>query len=139
MITTEGKTHIKRYLAGFVPSIAQSLAFGIGDKAEAVGDTRLHFEADRVDIALTSYDFVNDRLVFKASFPTDFEGTIYEVGIFSSAINEVAGEFGSRLLASFDSASEEWLDATSGAAGTYFTGTTSRIKPDSLRDRKSVV
>lgn len=132
MITTEGKTHIKRYLAGFVPSIAQSIAFGLGDKAEAVGDTKLQFEVGRADILLTSYDFVNNKLIFKASVPDDFGGKVYEVALFSLESNAAAGEFGSRMLTTFDSATEDWADATSGTAGTFDT-TNARVGMDALR------
>lgn len=133
MITTDGKLHIKRFLAGQVPAIAQSIAFGVGNKAEAVGDTKLQFEAGRVDIALTSFDFVNNRLIYKAQLPDDFSGSIYEAAIFSTSADDVAGQFGSRLLASFESDTEDWLDPSTGTAPTYVTGGTSRIGTASMR------
>lgn len=131
-ITNDGKTHIKRYLAGFVPAIARSVAFGIGDQAEAVGQKKLQFEVARTDITLTTYDFVNNRLIFKASVPTDFTGKIYEAAIYSLASNTSAGNFGGQLITSFDSATEDWADATTAAVASYAT-TNTRIGDDSLR------
>lgn len=132
MITDEGKLHIKRYLAGFVPSVARSIAFGVGGKSESAADTKLQFEVGRVDITLTSYDFVNDRVVYKAELPEEFGGTIYEAAIFSEAANNAAGQFGSRVLATFDSETETWVDFTTSTAGTYTTGVFSRIDTNSL-------
>lgn len=125
-ITTDGKRHIKRYLAGFVPTIARSIAFGLGGKAEAVGDTKLQFEVGRSDILLTSYDFVNDKLIFKASVPENVGGKIYEVALFSMDIGMRGGE----LLVTFDS-DEGWSDVGTGAAGT-FTTTSARLGTNSL-------
>lgn len=129
MLTSEGKNHIRRYLAGWVPSIAQSVAYGIGPKAEASGDTYLQFEVDRADVVLTTYDFVNNKLIFKAEIPSEFAGTIYEVGLFSIPVNQLAGAYGSRLIASFDSESEPW---TTGGSPATFTTANTRLGLDSL-------
>lgn len=132
MITTDGKIHIKRYLAGWTPAIAQSIAFGVGGKAEALGDTALEFEVERTEILLTSYDFVNDRIIYKAAVPIDFGGTIYEIAIFSAPFNVAAGEYGSRLISTFDSDSETWLKTADDTDGTYVASNT-RIGINSLR------
>lgn len=123
--------HIKRYMAGFVPSIAQSVAFGIGTKAEAADDNKLQFEVERSDIVLTSYDFINDRLVFKAPVADNFSGTIHEVALFSAQTNEVAGEFGSKLLTTFDSTTEDWANPTTAIESAFAAGT-GRVGIDSL-------
>lgn len=114
-----------------VPSIARSIAFGIGNNGETINDTKLQFEVGRSDIALVSYDFVNNKLVFKASVDESFGGTIYEAGLYSTPANDVAGEFGSKVLTTFDSDLEEWVDATSGVAAT-FSAPNTRIGADSL-------
>ena len=132
MITLDGKRHIKRYLAGFEPSIGLSIAFGLGERAEVNTDTALQFEVGRSDIALTSYDFVADKLIYKAPVDEDFGGKIYEVALFSTPSNDAAGEFGSRIITTFDSATEEWLDASSGVDAVFSTGTV-RIGDDSLQ------
>lgn len=130
MITTEGKRYIKRFMAGQVPAIAGSIAFGIGGSVEALTDTSLHFEIDRSDIVLISYDFVNDRLVFKAPVPDTYVGTITEAALFSESINSAAGNFGSKLISTFDSENEEWF---TGASPSTFSSTFSRVGGDSLR------
>ena len=132
MITLDGKVYIKRYLAQFVPSICQSIAFGIGGSAEVNTSKSLDFEVDRSNVMLVSYDFVNNKLIFKAEVPDDYSGKIYEVGLYSLPENVAAGEFGSRLLTSFDSATETWVDATSGTAASY-NSTNTRLGADSLR------
>lgn len=132
MITLDGKTHLKRYLAGFVPNISQSIAFGLGGKAEVNTDTKLQFEVGRADVELVAYDFVNDKLIFKSEVPEDFGGIIYEVALYSQPSNKAAGEFGSRMITTFDSGTEIWVDATSGTAATFST-TNARIGVDSLR------
>lgn len=132
MITVDGKTHLKRYLAGQVPAICQSIAFGLGGKAEVNTDTKLQFEVGRSDVMLVSYDFVNNKLIFKAEVDDDYSGIIYEVALYSLPENNAAGEFGSRLLTTFDSTTETWIDATSGTAAT-FNSTFTRLGADSLR------
>lgn len=126
MITTEGKTHIKRYLAGITNVIGEAIALGIGDTAESESDTELVYEFARVDVSLVSYDFANDVLVFKAEIPSEVAGKIYEVGLWSAEVDSRAEGYSSRNLVTFDSESEEW------STGTWETSTT-RIGPDSLR------
>lgn len=126
MITTNGKSHIKRYMAGIVSSIGEALAFGIGNTAEALSDEDLNFEVGRVDVELVSYDFSADLLIFKATIPQEFAGTIYEVGLWSSLSDSRAGSYVSQVLTSFDSESEQWV------GGSYAT-TNTRVGVDSLR------
>lgn len=126
MITNEGKLHIKRYLAGMVPSIAQSIALGIGVRAEAAGDTSLQFEVDRSNVLITSYDFVNNKLIFKASVPSTFAGKVYEAAIYSLPATTTNG---SKLISTFDSETEIWV--TNSGVPT-FTTTNARIGIDSL-------
>lgn len=130
MITTEGKLHIKRYLAGYENAIAQSMVFGIGSTAEAVGDEALELEIESALINLTSYDFVNNQLVYKAEIPEDYEGKIYEVGVYSLARNPSNADSASRLITTFDSATEDWIDANS--VPSSFSSTATRVGADSL-------
>lgn len=104
----------------------------MGETAETNTDTALRFEVGREDIVLVSYDFVNDKLIFKAPVSEDFSGKIYEVALFSAPSNDAAGEFGSKIITTFDSATEEWVDASSGVDGTFNT-TNARIGADALR------
>lgn len=132
MISNNGKVYIKRFLAGQVPAIAGCVAYGLGGAAENAADTALQFEIGRAPITVVSYDFVTDKVIFKAVLPDDFSASIYEVALFSQMENPTAGNFGSKVLASFDSDSENWTDSTTSAPGTYST-TTARIGGDSLR------
>ena len=128
MITTDGKIHIKRYLAGYVPAIARTIAFGVGNKAEAVGDTSLQFEIGRSNISLVAFDFDANKLIFKGTLDETYEGIIYEVAIFSS---DDAGAIpnGSRLVTTFDSDTESWFQ---GASAATFNNTGTRIGNDSV-------
>lgn len=132
MITTSGRDLIKRYLAGYVPSIAQSIAFGIGGIAENMSQTSLQLEVARNTINLTSYDFANDKLVWKASIPDDYVGQIYEVGIYSLPANTEAGNYGSRIVTTFDSATETWVDPADGVTPAVFDTANMRVGVDAL-------
>lgn len=129
MITDAGALHIKRYLARFVPSMAESIAIGIGNATESPTQTKLSFEVSRSDILVTSFNFTDDRIIYKATLPEDFVGTIYEAALFSTPTDSVAGEFSSRVISSFDSAGEAWTN--NGVAST-FVNTSTRIGSDSL-------
>lgn len=122
--------HIKRVLAGWESFVGQSISFGIGSSPEAVGDTRLEFETAREDVKLVSYDFTEDRLVFKASVPAGLAGSIYEIGLYSHKIDNAGWQFGSRVISTFDSATEEWMV---GGAPAAYTTTGSRTGIDSMR------
>jgi hypothetical protein len=138
MITLEGKNHIKRYLAGYVPVIAQSMVFGIGNKVETIGDITLQMQATRSPINLTYYDFATNKLVYKAAIPEEYIGKIYEVGVYSLESDPTAGDFASRTISTFDSATETWM--TDGGTGVFTTTrnatvtdvSTTRIGADSL-------
>jgi len=126
MLTDEGKIIVKRYLEGAVGSIALSMALGLGNRTESATDTALQFEFERADIYITSYDYANNQLVFKALLDSDISGQIYEIGLFTLETNEAAGEFGSTLISSFDSDTEEWT------GNVTWTSTGTRIGLDSL-------
>lgn len=92
----------------------------------------MQFELGRADVTLTSYDFVNNKLIFKASLPETFAGKVYEVAIYSQATNALSGSFGSRLVSTFDSATEDWVDATTLLDETAWDTTTVRAGRDAL-------
>lgn len=126
MILDSGKTHIKKYLAGQVGVISDTMAFGVMETTETSADTRLAFEVARAEVSVVSYDFVNDRLVFKGRLPLEFSGIIHEVGLWSQEINTAAAEYNSKLLLSFDSDSELW-------SFPVWNTTNARIGTDALR------
>lgn len=125
MITNRGKTFIKRFLAGQSGTLVGAISVGIGNQAATATDERLQFEFARVPVIVTDYDFTTDRLIFKGTLSEDVEGVIYEVGIWTSETNAASGNQESRLLTSFDSATEDWDVETYTAANT-------RIGVDSL-------
>lgn len=125
MITDAGTVHIKKYFAQLVPNVAQSIAFGIGDAAVDSTHTKLQFEVARADIVLTSYNFVSDRVVYKAIIPEEFVGKINEVALFSAPSNVVAGEFSSKMVADFNDATEGWT--SSGSPSTFQESSLARI------------
>ena len=129
MITTEGKLHIKRFMAGFESTIAQSIGFGIGATAEALTNTRLQFEVSRANINLRSFDYVTNRLIFKAPVPEDYSGYIYEVGLFSGRTDSVDWQSGARIITTFDNATELW---TTNAVPSTFVASGSRVGDLSL-------
>lgn len=131
MITTAGKTYIKRYLAQYTSSIARSVAFGIGSAAEALGDVSLQLQTTQSPINLVSYDFANNQVVFKASVPDNYVGSIYEVGVYSLLSDPNVSGYGSRLITTFDSNTEGWYDTGSGAAAAFDT-TVMRVGSDGL-------
>lgn len=130
MITNEGKLHIKRFLALYVPTIAQSIAVGIGTASESGTDIALQLQVAQTPINGLSYDFVNNQIVFKAAVPDEYVGSIYEVGLYSlpEDPNSVGG---SQIITTFDSETEEWTNTGTGAASTY-DSTNTRVGIDSL-------
>lgn len=128
MITNLGKVHFKRFLAGWEPDLARSIAFGVGESVEIATQDRLDYEIGRTDISLITYNFIDDKLVFKGIMDELFDGVIYEVGLYSSEAGS-GSTVGSRLLLSFDSETEFWT--AGGLAATYST-TNTRVGNDSV-------
>ncbi|AYB70902.1 minor tail protein [Streptomyces phage Yaboi] len=124
MITTQGKSVIFRYLAGYIPRIAESIAIGVSDKPASVNDTVLGFETNRVLINITSADMVNNKIIFKGIIPQEFVGKIHEVGLWYGSPAQSAGA--SSIIVDFDSTAEEW------DTGTWDT-TLARIGSDALQ------
>lgn len=118
-------------MAGYVPSIAQSVAFGVGSAAESASDIALQLQVAQSPVNVVVYDFVNDKLVFKGSVPDEYIGSIYEVGIYSLPEDPNSADFGSRTITTFDSQTEDWVNAGTSAAST-FDGSNTRVGPDSL-------
>lgn len=126
MITANGRMFIKRYLAGQAGTMVGAMSVGIGDAAATLNDSRMQFEFARIPVGVIDYDFVNDQLIFKGTLDEEIEGKIYEVGIWTAEVNAAAGNQESKLLTSFDSATEDWGVET-------FASTNTRIGSDSMR------
>lgn len=108
MITDNGKTFIKRFLAGQSGTLVGAISVGIGSIPEGAADERMQFEVARVPVIVTDYDFVNDELIFKGTLDETVEGVIHEVGLWTAEVNAAAGNQESRLITTFDSETEDW-------------------------------
>lgn len=127
MLTTDGKAHIKRYLAGYNSSIGNAIALGIGSTPEVVGSTALQFEVVRLPVVLKSYDFASEQIVFKATMTEGLAASVWEAGLCVS--EDLPSE--SKLLTTFDSISESWVNVTGGTPSTFSTADM-RIGADAL-------
>lgn len=119
MLTTNGKNHIRRYLAEYVPSIAGAMAFGVGSRAAIGGDFALHFEALRSPINSRVFDFANNKLIYKATVPAEFSGVVTELGLFSLYEDPKAGVGVSRLLTDIQEG-EGWVNSGTAVSSTFF-------------------
>jgi hypothetical protein len=125
LITTLGELHIKRYLGRQATSIAESIAYGLDPTAESVGDKTLGFEVGREDTTLTTFNHSTNNVIFKTSLPTEWAGTVYEIGLWSVGVDSLAGNYGSRLISHFDT--------TEGWSATTYSTANSRVGIDALR------
>lgn len=125
MITAKGRTFIRRYLAGVSGDLVGAISVGVGETAADLSDTAMEFEFARIPVDVIGYDFAADRLVFKGAMDDSLSGNIYEVGIWTSEINSSAGNQGSKIITSFDSATENW-------SNDVYDSTHTRIGVDSL-------
>ncbi|QIQ62928.1 minor tail protein [Streptomyces phage Moab] len=112
LITTEGQRLILRYLAGQSPSLGAAIGAGVSATAATVNDTLLGFEVERVAVNLRNADYTNGVVIFKGTIDQDVVMNIYEMGLWSSAANNLSGEFDSRLLTTFDLDLETWSNVT---------------------------
>ncbi len=112
LITTEGSRLVLRYLAGQSPSLGGAIAVGVSATAATTADTRLGFEISRQDVELRNADYVNTIVVFKGTIPQEESFKIYESGLWSTAANNLSGEFESKILTTFDFDLESWTNVT---------------------------
>lgn len=112
LLTTEGKRLILRYLAGQSPSLGAAIGLGVSSVAATVNDVALGFEIKRVSVDLKNADYTNNVVLFKGTIEQDVVFSIYEAGLWSSAANNLSGEFDSRTLTTFDTDLEDWTNVT---------------------------
>lgn len=111
MITNTGKNILAKYLIGQTTSYASHIAIGCGarpiDTSVGFGDysekTTLDFEMLRAPIV--SRGFISNNgvpnIVFTAELPSEERYEITEVGVYSAAINQLAGAYDSKSLFAF--------------------------------------
>lgn len=110
LITDEGKRLVLRYLAGQAPSLGGAIGLGVSAVAANTADVSLGFEIERIPVNLRNADYTTDVVLFKGTIDQDVTFKIYEAGLWSTASNNLSGEFDSRLLTTFDLELEEWTN-----------------------------
>lgn len=110
LITDEGKRLVLRYLAGQAPSLGGAIGLGVSAVAANAADIALGFEIERIPVDLRNADYTTDVVLFKGTIDQDTTFKIYEAGLWSTASNNLSGEFDSRLLTTFDLELEEWTN-----------------------------
>lgn len=121
LLTNAGHTAILRYLAGQIPNLGDTIAIGSSPVAASSSDVRLSFEIDRFAVQLKNADITNDLIIFKTTIPQELVYKIYEIGLWTTQTNRLAGQFPSKMLTSFDTVVETWtnssLDSTNQRVG----------------------
>ncbi len=126
LLTTEGKRLILRYLAGQSPSLGGAIGLGVSSVAATVNDVIMGFEIERIPVSLKNADYTNNVVLFKGTIEQDAEFKIYEAGLWSTAANNLSGEFDSRIITTFDLDLEGWTNVTVDT-------TANRTGPDAVR------
>ena len=88
IITTAGRLSLLRYLAGLTDFYAESIAIGVGSGAPTVDDKGLAIEVFRGNVDVTSIDFNDSEILFKATFPQGERYVIYELGLFPDSVGD---------------------------------------------------
>lgn len=109
LLTTKGRQQIQRFMAGRTGRLASSIGLGHGSKTPTLQDTDLVLESIRLDIGVSSPDYLNKTIIFKGTIPQTVIGTYYEIGLWS-----LPGGAASVLqpLLSFRDALEDWSAGT---------------------------
>jgi len=117
MITTNGKNIVAKYLLNQAPEFASHIAIGVGGQAYPTSSSAtfsasvqsLEFEVARVPILSKGLlkEGGQEKIVFKAELPVEQRYKITELGLYPAATNAVAGNFDSRIIATFSN-SEPW-------------------------------
>lgn len=113
LITTAGRREFLRYIAGHRSNFAGSIGVGAGGAAPTLADTALGLEFDRLNIDVSSPDFIRDMVVFKGTLPAMTVGVIHEIGLWTSAAGAQAL---TQTLTAFDKNKESWSAGTDTAA-----------------------
>jgi hypothetical protein len=120
VLTTEGKSIIRNYLAGNVGTWAGSISIGaMNSSAPSINDTGLEFEITRVPVTLSTVR--GSDIVLSADIGTEVSGRIFELGVYPTVTNSFSAGFDDRVISNF---SETWLDGSGSVlASSNFDGT----------------
>lgn len=128
IITTDGMHIIRTYMAGGVADWAGALAVGASNlNTPTASDRSLEFQSIRVPVLLKSVD--GNELVISGVLPSEFNGKIYEIGLYSSVVNISSEGFDDRLLVNFD---ESWTDSSGDPISPSLFSSNSRLGTRSL-------
>lgn len=116
IITNGGKTVIKQFLAGNIPSWSGGIAVGPITTAASVSDTKLYFEVDRAATLTKTVDG-NGNIVLRASFPLDLQTVINEVGVYPFVSSTNSGRYQDKIITDFSETS--WTNGTSDTTSSY--------------------
>lgn len=118
-ITDNGYSIIRNYLAGRNASWAGSIAVGaLNNSAPSSTDTQLEFQTARLPVSLSAVD--GTEIIISAELTQEFEGRIFELGVFPYAINDAASGYDGSIITNF---SEVWEDGSgTPLSDTYYDG-----------------
>lgn len=104
VITNNGKASILDAVAGKSAGFASSIVVGIGDTAATANDTALEYAISGNDVNAVIVDYVNEKIFFKATLPSNDSYEIHELGCFSINYTGAQNAFGAGniVLVNFD-------------------------------------
>ena len=108
VLTTEGKSLIRNYLAGNVQSWSGSIAIGaMNFNSPSSSDSGLEFEIIRVPVVLSTVKGTN--IILSADISSEIAGRIFELGVYPTVTNSFSAGFDDRIISNF---SEDWVDSS---------------------------
>jgi hypothetical protein len=106
ILTTEGKSLIRNYLAGNIGAWSGSIAIGaMNSTAPSVSDSGLEFEIIRVPVVLSTVK--GNNIILSADLDSTIAGRIFELGVYPTVTNSFSAGFDDKIIANF---SEDWTD-----------------------------
>jgi hypothetical protein len=106
VLTTEGKSLIRNYLAGNIGAWSGSIAIGaMNSTAPSVSDSGLEFEIVRVPVVLSTVK--GNNIILSADLDSTIAGRIFELGVYPTVTNSFSAGFDDKIIANF---SEDWTD-----------------------------
>lgn len=100
-----------RYLAGYVPQIADTVSVGIGSTLESATDRSLDFEIIAVPIKQVGIDLTARKVVFKVTLPQGVSGYIREIALWADRQMRLGSQ---SMLTLADEDTEIWTGGTWG-------------------------
>lgn len=115
MILDAGKTPFLDFLSRATDSFGTDIVLGCGEDEETAGDTVLTYETFSGRITDFSYRKVSDSnyiFIITTTIPLTFSGTVYEVGLVKSTLQNPELATGPQNMLSFSDEVETWSAGT---------------------------